>query len=248
MWENSIFLTNSSSKFPAEKNYADFEMKFREQIESLEKELSHKEKAAKEKLDTYIHESEIKMSFHEQELQAAKEREQDLLQRISALTCTENELREKVHTSELGYSERLHVAQMRERELTDKINLLTKQAEDIKFKFENEKLEMEEKLHLSQDELTIMRSSRSLNVSSASESFHYKTLNTSQSQLLQDEVESLRCVLELKQSEISDLRKQNHELQRSADGATAAHVRISGLESRVEDLQVQLQSKNEEEK
>lgn len=223
------------------------EMKSREEVESLERQMEHQKKLAEEKYKTYIRESEIKLNFHEQELQAAKEREQDLLQRISALTCTENELREKVHSSELEYSERLHVAQIRERELTEKNNLLIKQAEELRIQFDDDRRDLEEKLSLSQDELTIIRNTRSANTS-ISESFHNKSGNLSQMQVLQDEIESLRCVLELKQSEISELRKQNHELQRAADGAVAAQIRISGLESRIEDLQVQLQSKLEEEK
>lgn len=223
------------------------EMKSREEVESLERQMEHQKKLAEEKYKTYIRESEIKLNFHEQELQAAKEREQDLLQRISALTCTENELREKVHSSELEYSERLHVAQIRERELTEKNNLLIKQAEELRIQFDDDRRDLEEKLSLSQDELTIIRNTRSANTS-ISESFHNKSGNLNQMQVLQDEIESLRCVLELKQSEISELRKQNHELQRAADGAVAAQIRISGLESRIEDLQVQLQSKLEEEK
>jgi predicted RNase H-like nuclease (RuvC/YqgF family) len=131
---------------------------------------------------------------------------------------------------------------LRERELSEKINGLTKLLDDMKIKAESEKRELEEKLNLSQDELSIIRNSRSY--AAGNESFHNRSANTS----LQDEVESLRCVLELKQSEISELRKTNCELQRTADDATSTHFRCSALESRVEDLQVQLHAKNEEEK
>ena len=129
---------------------------------------------------------------------------------------------------------------MKERDLSDKINQLTKVLDDIKIRSDLEKRELEEKLNLSQDELSVLRSSRN----SCVESFQNRTLNTS----LQDEVESLRCVLELKQHEISELRKTNCELQRAADDAISAQIKCSALESRVEDLQVQLHAKNEEEK
>jgi hypothetical protein len=126
--------------------------------------------------------------------------------------------------------------------LSEKINNLSKLIEENQSKAENEKRELEEKLNLSQDELTVVRISRSH--SNSNESFQNKTLNSS----LQDEVESLRCVLELKQSEISELRKANCELQRIVDDATSTQIKCSALESRIEDLQVQLHAKNEEEK
>lgn len=130
---------------------------------------------------------------------------------------------------------------MKERDLTDKINSLTKVLDDLRIQSDLEKRELEEKLNLSQDELSVLRNTRN---SCVNESFQNRTLNTS----LQDEVESLRCVLELKQHEISELRKTNCELQRAADEAISAQIRCSALESRVEDLQVQLHAKNEEEK
>jgi predicted RNase H-like nuclease (RuvC/YqgF family) len=200
---------------------------------------------ADKKLQTQIKVTEEKLSKQNADLQAAKEHENDLMQRIQALTVTENELREKVHTSEIEFSEKLHFANVRERDLTEKINHLTKQIDEMKCKSDNEKRELEEKLNLSQDELMVTRQSRN---SSGNESFLNKTINLNHSQLLQDEVESLRCVLELKQSEISELRKQNCELQRAADDTLSAQVKCSALESRVEDLQVQLGARHEEEK
>ena len=130
---------------------------------------------------------------------------------------------------------------MKERDHSDKINQLTKVLDDLKIQSETEKRGLEEKLNLSQDELSVLRNPRN---SCVNESFQNRTLNTS----LQDEVESLRCVLELKQHEISELRKTNCELQRAADDAISAQIKCSALESRVEDLQVQLHAKNEEEK
>lgn len=204
---------------------------------------------AADKMIAYARESEQKLSHRDVELEDAREREQELMQRIQALSCTENELREKVHSSELEYSERLHLANIKERELTEKINQLQKQVDGAQTRADSEKRELEEKLNLSQDELSIIRQTRSTSTSSnGGEAFHNKSINMSQSMILQDEVESLRCVLELKQSEISDLRKQNQELQRASDHTIAAQIKCSALESRVEDLQVQLCAKHEEEK
>jgi hypothetical protein len=228
----------------AKKSLEELDNEKREKVESLEDKLAYQQKSADDKLRDAMKEAAEKLQARDAELQAAKDRENDLLKRIQALTLTEDELREKVHTSEMEFSEKLHLASMRDRELTEKINQLTKQLDEARFKAENEKRELEEKLNLSQDELLVSRSRNT----SVNESFHNRTINPNQSQLLADEVESLRCVLELKQSEISDLRKQNCELQRAADESLAAQVKCSALESRVEDLQVQLGARHEEEK
>lgn len=60
-----------------------------------------------------------------------------------------------------------------------------------------------------------------------------------------DEVESLRTVLELKSSEMQDLRKQNEKLQREGDDLPAILQKLEAAQSRVEDLNVQLQRKSE---
>lgn len=229
----------------AKKSLEDLNNEKREKVKSLQQELAQKLDAADEKLQVFINSAEEKIAIRDHELMAAKERENDLLKRIQALTMTEDELREKVHTSEMEFSEKLHHSNIRERDLTEKINQLTKQLDDMKSKADNEKRELEEKLNLSQDELQVTRQSRN---SSLNESFQNRSQNLNQSQLLQDEVESLRCVLELKQSEISELRKQNCELQRAADDSLSAQAKCSALESRVEDLQVQLGARHEEEK
>lgn len=233
----------------ADTNQYELQQEHRDKIESLDRELTRMQELAADKMIAYARESEQKLSHRDVELEGAREREQELLQRIQALSCTENELREKVHRSELEYSERLHLANIKERELTEKINQLQKQVDGAQTRADSEKRELEEKLNLSQDELSIIRQTRSTSTSSnGGETFHNKSINMSQSMILQDEVESLRCVLELKQSEISDLRKQNQELQRASDHTIAAQIKCSALESRVEDLQVQLCAKHEEEK
>lgn len=60
-----------------------------------------------------------------------------------------------------------------------------------------------------------------------------------------DEAESLRTVLELKSSEMQDLRKQNEKLQREGDDLPAILQKLEAAQSRVEDLNVQLQRKSE---
>ncbi|KDR21676.1 Microtubule plus-end tracking protein TIP150 [Zootermopsis nevadensis] len=60
---------------------------------------------------------------------------------------------------------------------------------------------------------------------------------------LQDEVGSLRTVLDLRRGELQELRKQNALLTREAEELPVALQRVAALEAKVEDLQVQLQVK-----
>lgn len=55
----------------------------------------------------------------------------------------------------------------------------------------------------------------------------------------------MRTVLELKSSEMQDLRKQNERLQREVEDLPAIVQRLEAAQSRVEDLNVQLQRKSE---
>ncbi|XP_044755813.1 uncharacterized protein LOC123314539 [Coccinella septempunctata] len=59
------------------------------------------------------------------------------------------------------------------------------------------------------------------------------------------EVESLRVVLELKQSEVSDLRKSLAEANQKAELLAGCEEKASLLQARCEDLQLQLQRKND---
>ncbi|XP_017775385.1 PREDICTED: CAP-Gly domain-containing linker protein 1-like isoform X2 [Nicrophorus vespilloides] len=61
------------------------------------------------------------------------------------------------------------------------------------------------------------------------------------------EVQSLRVVLELKQSEFAELRKALAEATQKADLLPAAEEKISGLLAKCEDLQHQLERKNDSE-
>lgn len=190
-------------------------------------------------------------------LKAAQDRETELLQRITALSCTENELREKVLASERDFGDKLRCAALRERELADKVNQLNRQLDEMKTRAEQKERELCEKLNISQDEIGVLRRSHSNRNSPEINNHHNNTncnsksptqLNGLTASALHDEVESLRCVLELKQSEISDLRKQNLEYQRAAEELPAALLKASAMESRVEDLQSQLHTKIEQEK
>ncbi|CRL02756.1 CLUMA_CG015774, isoform A [Clunio marinus] len=225
------------------KQLEDLENERKVTIEGLEEKLLHNQRESEINFLAFTKNADEKLSIREAELQSTKEREESLLKRIQTMTITEDELREKVHKSEMEFSEKLHHANIRDQELNETIIQLTKRLEETKTKSEIEICELKQKLNLYQSELKICRQSQNSN-----ESFLNKSVSLNQSQLLQDEVESLQCVLKLKQSEISDLRIQNGELQRAVGDTQAAQAKCSVLESRLEDLKVQLGVKHEEEK
>uniref|UniRef100_A0A4Y0BPI7 Uncharacterized protein n=1 Tax=Anopheles funestus TaxID=62324 RepID=A0A4Y0BPI7_ANOFN len=239
-----------------------------DRIAALETQLLEKESHSREllsRIDGY----EAQLAEHEKQLESSRARELDLLQRINALSCTENELRDKVHSSELAFSERLQAAALRERDLTEQINGLNRDLERIRRETERKERELEEKLTITKDECVVLRQSRNGSVEPLNQNgavagagsnmnlsgnaavplqLNRSSGNINHLQVLQDEVDSLRCVLDLKQREISELRKQTQEYERDAKDLPGALTKISALESRIEDLEVQLKTKTEEEK
>ncbi|EDO64002.1 AGAP008556-PA, partial [Anopheles gambiae str. PEST] len=218
-----------------------------DRIAALEAQLLAKESHSREllaRIDGY----EAKLADQAEQLESARARELDLLQRINALSCTENELRDKVHSSELAFSERLQAAAMRERDLTDQINGLHREMERMRRETERKERELEEKLTITKDECVVLRQSRNGSVEPACSQTGSGTAAASSGNTMNDEVDSLRCVLDLKQREISELRKQTQEYERDAKDLPGALTKISALESRIEDLEVQLKTKTEEEK
>lgn len=202
----------------------------RERITLLESELSHKEISHATKLAKVNADADIRIQTYESQLKDSKEHELDLVNRISELTCKENELLEKAHTSEIEFSE--------------KISSLTMQLEKLKVEAEQREKELEAELIASKGEVKMLRRAQRMSPDkSPGASSKPGSTPASRALMLEDEVESLRCVLDLKQTEISDLRKHNQELQRVADEHNALTLKHSALESRVEDLQVQLQCK-----
>lgn len=63
-------------------------------------------------------------------------------------------------------------------------------------------------------------------------------------QVLQDEVASLRAVLELRSTELQELRRSSELAIRDAEQLPATLQRVSALQARVEDLEHQLAMKS----
>lgn len=220
---------------------SDAEREARLRIEALETEILLKNKLNEERLRV-LREAERNVRQQQDELQSIKNRENELLSRIEALSCRENDLREKVHTSEMEFSERL---QLKDKEMAE----LTKQMDEARIQSNCDRRDLEDKLNLSQDELAITRIARSTNDASTPSK---TSINLNRTQILEEEVESLRCVLELKQSEISELRKNNQEYLETIEHLEVQNIRYSTTESRLQmqlhETTIKLQAKQDEEK
>lgn len=219
----------------------------KEQIQALQYQLTENGENHVHALKACQLKADARCSELETQLQLSHEREAELVERLNNFTVTENQLRDKVQENEQEFAERLQASVAREREMNEKLAQLTRQLQ----KADEERREADERSRLLQDEMVVMRqrrsSSSSCSVNGNAGTEKHSSIG-SKSQMLEEEVESLRSVLELKQNEISDLRKQNHELQSAHDELPKALLKISVLESRLEDLSIQFQTKVEEEK
>ena len=214
--------------------------------------LQNSEKENKRLLESYRLEMEHKLSQKQQQLVAAEEQAKTLNERLQALEVSEQTVRAHLTQTESSYAGRLQVAAERENDLNERLKHLTKELDKLKALKENNERELKEKLNLSNDEVAVLRTSRrSLNETGMSSPRNTSSLNTSthmEISRLQSEAESLRCVLELKQKEISKLTKQNEELLRDADEKLALQAKISLLESKNEMLHSEMEIKSEKEK
>lgn len=127
----------------------------------------------------------------------------------------------------MEYSKKINSASIREKTLLDQINAL-------KHQLESKDEHKEYSLNLTPEELSILRNPSSRLAGSPNKTDSIQ------------EIDSLRCVLELKRHEIFKLQKHNQELEREVEENLNRSSKISTLENRLEDLQSKLEYKCEE--
>lgn len=218
-----------------------------EQIKLLQYELGKINQQNIDALKSCQMKADRRCSELETQLQLARDRELELFNRF---TVTENQLRDKVQASEQEFSEKNHAlnerliaATARERELNEKLTQLTRQ---LKIG-DDKRLALEEKLKLACDETDVLRHRRNSGEHSIPNGNNSVQNQSGSSVMLEEEVLSLRTVLDMKLNEISELRKQNQSMVQAQDELPKAQLKISILESRLEDLSIQLKTKIEEE-
>ena len=211
-----------------------------EQIQTLQYELAEINQRNAEALKSCQMKADRRCSELETQLQLSRDRELELVKRLNNFTVTENQLRDKVQASEQEFSERLIAATARERELNEKLAQLMRQLKTS----EDKRYELEEKVKMANDETNVLRRRRN---SSEHSIPNGNASVPNQSVMLEEEVLSLRCVLDMKLNEISELRKQNQSMVQAQDELPKAQLKIAGLETRLEDLSIQLKTRIEEE-
>lgn len=229
----------------------DTEKSAKQQIQTLQYELAEINQHHADELKSCQMKADRRCSELETQLQISRDREMELVERLNECTVTENRLRDKVQASEQEFAQRLIAATARERELNEKVAQLMHQLKAS----EDNRYELEEKVKLAHDEKVVLRKRQSSNENglpngschNTSSSSQYLTGGGSSSMMLEEEVLSLRSVLEMKLNEISELRRQNHAMQSAQDELPKAQLKVSILESRLEDLTLQLKTKVEEE-
>lgn len=186
-------------------------------------------------------------------------RREELEARLSGLMATEHELRENVQASEVSYSERLKAGEQREKELMERIQSLESEFEVMRIRTERQEQEWAAKLaeeRSKQSEVEVVLRSQSLGGDQQEQQHHQSFANASHrhsspmkstAENWHVEAESLRSVLDLKMNEVAELRLKNQDLRKAADELTLQQIRTSSLESKVEDLQFQLNGRIERE-
>lgn len=222
-------------------NLVEMERSAQEQIQALRFELEEINHQHADALKAYQMRADNRCSELESQLQMSRDRERELVERINNCTVTENQLRDKVQASEQEFAQRLIAATARERELNDKVVQLTLQLKAS----DDKRIDLEEKVKLACDETSALRHRRS-SIDHSLPNLNGSILSSSPV-MLEEEVLSLRTVLDMKLNEISELRKQNQMNQSAQDELPKAQLKISILESRLEDLTIQLKTKVEEE-
>ncbi|XP_061393875.1 restin homolog [Musca vetustissima] len=250
--ENELQALHRCELDKARTSFEEFEIAAKRQISVLQSQLESTQTENRNNFESYRSEMEKKLSEKVDQIRSAEERESVLQQRLENLEISEQKLRERITQTEDSCSKRLQQSAEREMELMERIKSLTKELDRLKSQKESNERDLKDKLNLSNDEIAILRTTRrSLNesgVCSPRNTSSCSAVGNMEFSRLQNEIESLRCVLELKQKEISKLTKQNEELLRDADEKLALQTKISLLESKNEMLLSEMEIKSEKEK
>lgn len=195
-----------------------------DKINELQLEANRKVQYLENRLEETSSEYEKQLKEKNEAINDLQAQINSLNQRVSQHLNNENELRDNIHKSEMEYSKKINSACIKEKTLQDQISVLKQQLESKE----------EYSLNLTPEELSILRGPSSRLAGSPNKTDSIQ------------EIDSLRCVLELKLHEISKLQKHNQELVREVEENQNRSSKISTLENRLEDLQSKLENKCEE--
>nr|XP_044251008.1 ELKS/Rab6-interacting/CAST family member 1 isoform X1 [Drosophila takahashii] len=228
----------------AEEKVLEVQMLAKQRFCDLESQLRAKDEESKQAQQAYHTEVSHKLSLKQDQLSTAELKILELQTRLQKLEAQEQENREKLIRKENTHAARLAEANQREQELNDRVRSLTKELTTLKANKEHSERDLRDRLTLSQDEISVLRTS------SQRRSPCISLPDTAAAELnrLTSEAESLRCVLELKQAEISSLSKAKSDLVRESEERLKLGNRVALLEAQNEMLRTELEAKTEKEK
>ncbi|XP_017075113.2 LOW QUALITY PROTEIN: uncharacterized protein LOC108110542 [Drosophila eugracilis] len=228
----------------AEEKAIKVQMLAKERFCELESQLLAKDEESKQAQQAYHLEVSHKLNLKQEHLNAAEQKIQELQDRLQKLEAQEQENREKQIRKESTHAARLSEAINREQELTGQVKSLIKELSTLKANKEHNERDLRDRLALSQDEISVLRTS------SQRRSPCISLPDTASAELsrLTSEAESLRCVLELKQAEISSLSKAKADLILESEERLKLANRVALLEAQNEMLRTELEAKTEREK
>ncbi|KAH8411951.1 hypothetical protein KR222_003559, partial [Zaprionus bogoriensis] len=230
----------------------EMQMRFRD----FESQLLAKDEEKRQALQSYHQEVAHQLRHKQDKLAVAEQQVLQLQQRIGEQEQLEQQLRDKLTRKEHSQTLQLAEAARRLEEAQAGVKALTKELQTLRDSTEHKERDLRDRLALTQDEIAVLRSSSSSGSGSGtgaqrrSSPSSNGSNNDSGAELsrLTSEADSLRCVLELKQAEISTLSKQNAELQREIEEQRSLSNRLTLLEAKNEMLRIDLESKTEKEK
>ncbi|XP_049307713.1 glial fibrillary acidic protein-like [Bactrocera dorsalis] len=144
----------------AQTSLSDYQAFAQEKFAALESQLEAQDVEHKRILDSYRLEIDNKLSQKQQQLDEAEQRELKLKERFNLLAISEQELCEKLTSTENAYTARFQAATEREHNLNERVQALTKELNGLRASNENKERELRDKLNLSQDEISFLRSSQ----------------------------------------------------------------------------------------
>ncbi|XP_030380488.1 uncharacterized protein LOC115628493 isoform X3 [Scaptodrosophila lebanonensis] len=213
-----------------------------ERFRELEARVQQKEEESEQCLQTYRAEMARKLTHKQEQLKAAEEQVHKLQSCLQQAEAQEQQLREKCQCLENSNASNMAIANHREQELSDRIKVLTKELNTMRTNMEFNERDLRDRLALSQDEVSVLRKTRHCPNESKNAPTDAEVCR------LTSEADSLRCVLELKQSEISTLTKKNAELKRENDERMNIMNKLTLLEAQNEMIRTELEAKCEKEK
>ncbi|XP_039502513.1 mucin-17 isoform X3 [Drosophila santomea] len=228
----------------AEEKVLEVQMLAKQRFCELESQLRAKEEESKQAQEAYSMEVSHKLALKQDYLRTAEQKIQELQTRLQQVEAEEQGHREKLIRKENVHAARLSEANQREQDLIDRVKSLTKELNTLKANKEHNERDLRDRLALSQDEISVLRTSSQRR----SPCISLPDNASAELNRLTSEADSLRCVLELKQAEISALSKAKADLIHESEERLKLSNRVALLEAQNEMLRTELEAKTEKEK